>query len=998
MARKVTGTIGDEQVKLENAATEATLQLLLDAIKNMPGASDAERKEAAEATQEFADNTSDAADASEEFADATGEAADASFALGSAFGKAQNLIGGFASGIFSVTNKMAGMAATFMTGGDTIDDVFGEFRALQPLTRVLQSNIDTFRSVSATGANFGNSLLDMRIAAANAQVSLSNFQSMVSNNSESMAMLGGSVSDGAKQFGQLSADLRTSEAGEMLMSMGYTIEDLNDGLGKYIELQARQGRLQQMSDQQLREGSEDYLKQLDALAKITGKNRDQQAELINENAALANVAAMRSKLEGEQLQNFDSSMALASDMGDEVGTVFKDLADGIPQTEFGKKISALVPGFADLAEAAGRGEISQAEFAERMQDVAPEMSQFRDQLGAAGIQALGGIDGMQSFFDSIVRMEEFAAKAADPGEIEEEQARRNEITQALTGFEQSISTIRSKIVHTFITSGVFESITDTLDNFADSVSPEDVEAAMDGLMPVFEDFGHWLGGLIDDIKEFGIVEVLQDQLGNIGQWIKEILFGAAPGLSDQEQEQQQSLEQQRQGLQSELQAMPDTDVGAVGRVRQEKAKEIERINRQLTRLDENAEGSEGVLSGLFDNFAVPAALTAGGALAAGGAAILGLTALKGVFAGFSAPPVAAGVAVITGLLVGTGAAIMAAGKGIDFAGDGVGKIADGLDRMSQLKDVAKLTEIGTALGSMGEAIVDLAFGNVIDAVTKLFGAKGPFDKIVAGVNKFKEVDDRAFDVITETGTALANVSTASQRMNVDAITGFASAVRQLGSPDLVGHLKSMVGADSPLQKMRKDIAEFASLDRSSLDSLSMVTLNLQDLNAVSQNLNAEPLDNYTNAMLKMSGSGLVDSLTSMFGGKSPIQDLANDLDKLANIDSSATKNLESLANINQTLDSAPIEDYTSAITDLTEALQNLNTELANDNDTLFNQNPSAGNMIAQQNQTQSQDTQQLERLNSIMTDILAVLMQSNDVSRRQLRSTRSLTSDLHRGF
>ena len=67
--------------------------------------------------------------------------------------------------------------------------------------------------------------------------------------------------------------------------------------------------------------------------------------------------------------------------------------------------------------------------------------------------------------------------------------------------------------------------------------------------------------------------------------------------------------------------------------------------------------------------------------------------------------VAAGTLVITGLLVGTGAPIMLAGKGIDAAGEGVKKMADGLDQMSQIKDAAKLKDIAGALGDMGTAML-----------------------------------------------------------------------------------------------------------------------------------------------------------------------------------------------------------------------------------------------------------------------------------------------------
>jgi len=744
----VTGTFGDEKVVLNNAATEATLELLLKSIKNIPGASPADKKKLQKNTEELAESTGNASDDLDDLATAADEAEGSLSSIGSGFSKVGGAIGGFAVGMFNATSKITDLAAGFMTGSDRLSDLTEGIPIIGQITSALDANLDVYRNVSSVGATFGNSMADMRIAAARSEMSLTGFQDMISNNAESMAVLGGTVSDGASRFGRLSQELRTSDVGKQFMGMGMTMSDLNEGMADYISLQARQGRIGQMTDQELREGTQGYIEELDKLARITGKSRKEQADLIAQNQAQANVAAMRSKLEGERLQNFDASMAAASGISSEFGTVMADLGDGVAQTEFAQKLQSQVPEFGTLAEQMAAGEVSSEEFAQRIQQLAPQLEGFRDELGGAATSALMGQAGFDSLLAGITDISNFAAKAANPGEVEEEQKRRNTITEELGGFSQTITSIRSRITEAFLTSGVFESITDTLGGFLDHLSENEgsIDGIMKGILDAMQPVVDWFSNLISDIQEFGFKDTLINLFKDITDVIKTTLFG---GLTGNQQQEQASLEAERTVLQQS-----GTKQGGAGAGQRQR---LEEINARLNELKQKGEGG-GILSGILGDFVLPSALAAGGALAVGGAAILGLTALSGAFAALGNPAAMAGMAAVAGLLVGTGAAIMLAGQGINLAGDGIQKVSTGLQEMSKIKDVQKLQDIGASLGGLGTGLKDLATGGALESITSFFGADSPFEKIVDGVNRFSEVDNSAFNNLMTTSNSLQKLT------------------------------------------------------------------------------------------------------------------------------------------------------------------------------------------------------------------------------------------------
>ena len=167
-------------------------------------------------------------------------------------------------------------------------------------------------------------------------------------------------------------------------------------------------------------------------------------------------------------------------------------------------------------------------------------------------------------------------------------------------------------------------------------------------------------------------------------------------------------------------------------------------------------------------------------LAAGGIVYLGFKAFTSVLKMFASGPVAIGAAVFTGMLIGTGAAIMLAGKGISAAGDGVQKVADGVEQMAGLKDTANFTDIAQALGALGPALISLTAGGVLDSITSFFGADSPFDKLVEGINEFKGVDQSALTNVNSSASALSKLSAFDSELDASNLKKYADQLERVG--------------------------------------------------------------------------------------------------------------------------------------------------------------------------------------------------------------------------
>lgn len=305
----VTGRIGNEEVELNNAATEATLRQLLSIAKiDSKNLIELAKKAGVDAKnlKDFDEELKNSAAAQQQN---TVQVDDSTRALTAQTEKNRKLT--------SILGQLDQSMTKLMDGNAQMSDMFSAFSdagplistvalAFERLASIQQKNFEAYQKLTDVGVGFSGSLTEMRMAAANSYLTLEEFQNVIKNNSKMLSMLGGTADEGARNFAKLSNTLIKSEFGTYLTSMGYTTEQVNTNLANYITMSGGRSRKELQNTEAIVQASAAYMENLDGLSRITGESREQMQAQMKEQAA---NAAWQAKL--ATMSEADKQKALA---------------------------------------------------------------------------------------------------------------------------------------------------------------------------------------------------------------------------------------------------------------------------------------------------------------------------------------------------------------------------------------------------------------------------------------------------------------------------------------------------------------------------------------------------------------------------------------------------------------------------------------------------------------------------------------------------------------
>jgi hypothetical protein len=123
------------------------------------------------------------------------------------------------------------------------------------------------------------------------------FTSLVKENATTLANFGGTVGSGLTEVAKVSEALTRGDIGTRFAEMGISVNEINKGLMSYGKMQQLYGSRQKMTTEELITASQSYIKEVDALAKITGKNRQEQEQAKETAQAEERYAAYTAKLQ-----------------------------------------------------------------------------------------------------------------------------------------------------------------------------------------------------------------------------------------------------------------------------------------------------------------------------------------------------------------------------------------------------------------------------------------------------------------------------------------------------------------------------------------------------------------------------------------------------------------------------------------------------------------------------------------------------------------------------
>jgi hypothetical protein len=257
------------------------------------------------------------------------------------------------------------------------------------LGKSLDFNIDQFRALASVGADFSQSLVQLRIASRDAFLPLLEFTDLVAKNSSQLAGLFGSVNQGAVELSKLTRSVRSNLIPEFA-GLGITTENLNEFLGTFFELQRIQNRSQFRDQEQATQAIRSYTIEVDRIARLTGVQREALNDAIR---AQRDDSVFQAYLRGLSVDQANQQQALVAGLqglNPAVGDAVKNiLSTGFPLGEFESTLVGTTDGLLDNILALKSGEISTVEFTNRL---AASSKQFANTFDPAVLRA-GGVIG-----------------------------------------------------------------------------------------------------------------------------------------------------------------------------------------------------------------------------------------------------------------------------------------------------------------------------------------------------------------------------------------------------------------------------------------------------------------------------------------------------------------------------------------------------------------------------------------------------------------------------
>ena len=405
MAENVTGQIGSDQVNLENAATEATLKLLIQATL-------ATTKEQKKAIADLVQKAGLDPVAVEEANKGLTNIKTASGGVASSF-DILKIASDEMKSKFLVTADVIGKLTS---GAGQASDVFGSIAliggpiglvatAFQKLAQFQEEQLANYQKLTDSGINFNGSLTDMRKAASDSYLTMEQFTGVMTKYSGTFARLGGTAEDGALAFTKMSNSLLKSKAGDDLRALGFTAEQVNDGLAGYLQISGTRGKMDAETSKKVTESAAEYMEQLNGLAEITGKSRKALDDEIKEKAANAAWLSATSKMGPEEAKKAALGLAQALSTGGQgAADAYQAQVMGVAvQTDLGKKYTAMYGEAAEGTRKSANMVRDSTKTSKDMQDQdfknkkaqVEDGKKYGDQLNFSLIKSGGALAGLQ---------------------------------------------------------------------------------------------------------------------------------------------------------------------------------------------------------------------------------------------------------------------------------------------------------------------------------------------------------------------------------------------------------------------------------------------------------------------------------------------------------------------------------------------------------------------------------------------------------------------------
>jgi hypothetical protein len=221
--------------------------------------------------------------------------------------------------------------------------------------------MDSYKQLGAMGAATAGGIEDVYSNLKNlnlgaTEADLQKLNGIVRENAQTLASFGTTVGSGVKEFANISRAIH-DDMGPAFREMGISIEEINAGAMSYIKIQSMMGGRQKMTTEQQIAATQDYIREVDLMTKITGKTRAEQESAMETAMQEEKFAALRYELKQREQMGTDAEKAAAKQQGetlDQLNNLFDksmpgmrkgiiSMASGTMNTKESAEVSRLAP-------------------------------------------------------------------------------------------------------------------------------------------------------------------------------------------------------------------------------------------------------------------------------------------------------------------------------------------------------------------------------------------------------------------------------------------------------------------------------------------------------------------------------------------------------------------------------------------------------------------------------------------------------------------------------
>lgn len=425
-------------------------------------------------------------------------------------------------------NATIGVVSNLANLGNSLESVATMFSSIpvagamfSAVASASERVVNSFNDVAQSGATFGGSINSFSRSASQAGMTLNEFGSLIRSNGQGMLAFGTTVESGAKRFVQVSRQLR--DTNRDLYALGFSTQDINKGLASYGALLRLQGRQGTKSNADLAAGAGRYLKNLDALAKITGEERAaKEAEM----QALMQSAQFQASMAGLSEEVRESFMMTVGQLPKGMQKFAEDImATGTATTEENQKLLAMMPQSAALLTEFNakqqRGEAISLEERNRLNNLMKSEGgaalQSIKQAGAANAELAPLVNSLASTY----QINNDAVKEATAEQKAAKEA-TDKVNESINKMRERIAGVSNTFQMLLVNSGALDTMMEMFEGLVDIISTLVVPAfnfiagavqvlmeVVNVLTPIMMSLGNFIGATVVPVFQT-VASVLKD--------------------------------------------------------------------------------------------------------------------------------------------------------------------------------------------------------------------------------------------------------------------------------------------------------------------------------------------------------------------------------------------------------------------------------------------------------------------------------------------------------